>query len=250
MPPFSFKRKRAGGGYGLTQTYTPRVAKKARYSQGHSYAQAPQSTGFYRKSGFYGRFQGRNAELKFHDLDIDDATVASGGTIVEDSCNTISQGVGESNRVGRKCTIKSINWRYLVNIPTQAGADGSNSDIVRVVLYLDKQANGAAAGVTDIFESDDFQSFRNLSNTSRFQILMDRTHDINVQALAGDGAANDSGDKFISGTFFKKCNIPIEYSSTTGAITEVRSNNIGVMVFGTQGLAGLGSKMRLRFSDQ
>ncbi len=35
-------------------------------------------------------------ELKFHDLDIDDAAIAAGGTISQVSCNLIAQGVTES----------------------------------------------------------------------------------------------------------------------------------------------------------
>lgn len=188
-----------------------------------------------------------SGELKFHDLDINDASVAQNGTIIEDSCNTIAQGVTESQRIGRKCTIRAINWRYEFEmIPTGPSSD----EVIRLILYLDKQCNGATATITGILESDDFQSFNNLANKSRFTILMDRTVTQNLSGLGGNGTTNIFGSSTIIGSFYKKCNIPIEYDSTTGAITEVRSNNLGVLILGkTGGLTVFGSKMRLRFSD-
>lgn len=204
--------------------------------------------GFQRTGGFYGRFTGPSAELKFHDLDIDDAAVAVGGTIAQSSCNLIAQGVTESTRVGRKCTIKSINWRWDVTIPNAANMT-NGLDTVRIILFLDKQCNGAAATALGILETADYQSFNNLANKSRFRVLMDRTVDINAQAAGGDGAANDLLGIHKSDTFFKTVNLPIEFDSTTGALTEIRSNNIGVLLLGRNGFASFNSKMRLRFGD-
>ena len=125
-------------------------------------------------------------------------------------------------------------------------------DVVRIILYLDKQTNGTAAGVTEILETNDWQSFNNLSNKSRFRTLMDRTYDMNNVCASGDGTTNDLGSFNRNDTFFKKCNIPIEYDSTTGNITEMKSNNIGVLILtrnsGNTGMT-FSSKMRLRFSD-
>ncbi len=191
-----------------------------------------------------------NIEKKFHDLDIVDATIAAGGTIAQPSCNLIPQGVTEVTRVGRKATIKSINWRFNISTVEQDGvANPLDSDTVRVILYLDKQANGAAAAVTDILETDDFQSFNNLANKSRFRTLMDRTYTINVEAGGGDGVASDWASTRVDDTFFKKVNIPIEFDSTTGALTEIRSNNIGVLLLGVSATTVFDSKMRLRFTD-
>ncbi len=207
--------------------------------------------GFTRRTGFYGRFSGPGQELKFHDLDIDDATVAAGGTIqTSGTVCVIPQGVTEKQRVGRKCVVRSINWRFQLTTVEQDGvADPLNSDTVRVILYLDKQCNGAAAGVTDILEADDYQSFNNLANKTRFRTLMDRTYTLNVKAGGGNGTASDWAATVINDTFFKKVNIPIEYDSTTGAITEIKSNNIGVLLLGLQATTSFDSKMRLRFSD-
>jgi hypothetical protein len=186
-PPYNWKKD-----YGVMKrgrTQKTGTAKKQRTSR----AIRPAQRGFVQTSGFYGRYA-RNgtvgAELKFHDLDIDDAVVAANGTIAQVSCNLIAQGVTESQRIGRKCTIRNINWRYQIQLPNAQNMT-SVLDTVRVILYQDKQANGATATVTGILESDDFQSFNNLANKGRFTILMDRTHAINATAGSGNGTAND-----------------------------------------------------------
>ncbi len=185
-------------------------------------------------------------ELKFHDVDLDDGVVAAGGTVTP-TINILPQGVTEITRVGRKCTITSIGWRYAVNMPI--GTASNSVDTVRVIMYQDKQTNGATAAVTDLLESADYQAFRNLVNTGRFNVLMDRVHTVNPQGLAGDGTTIDSPAFRIDKTFFKQCSIPIEFNGANGTIGEIRSNNLGVLLISQAGLAGFESKIRLRFSD-
>ncbi len=207
--------------------------------------------GYDRVSGYYGRYAPQGGgELKFHDVDLDDAVVANGGTITA-TINIIPQGVTEITRVGRKCTIKRIGWRYTVNLPeSDAQATPASADTVRVILYMDKQANGATAAVTNILESADFQSFNNLANSMRFRVLMDRTHSMSYSGMASDGAGVVSqANTFNTFTFFKKCNIPLEFNAATGAIGEIRSNNLEVLLISSSGTASFASKFRLRFSD-
>ncbi len=206
-----------------------------------------------RIGGYYGRYPvgPRGGELKFFDRDLDDTPITTAGAIT-DSINKIAQGVTEVTRVGRKCTIKSINWRFLVWLPEQdAVADPLAPDSVRIILYIDKQTNGATAAVTDILETASWLSFRNLANTARFNVLMDKTTSINFLGLGSDGAGVVSQTQVNKSlTFFKKCNVPIEFDGTTGAITEIRSNNLGVLLISSNGTANFSSKIRVRFSDQ
>ncbi len=200
-----------------------------------------------------GRYRGRRAkwtnggELKFHDVDLDDATVANTATVT-DSVNKIAQGITETTRIGRKCTLRAIGWRWRLQLPNSA-ASAATSDTVRVIMYVDKQCNGAAAVAGDILESNDFQSFNNLANKSRFRTLMDRTYTLNSKSGGGDGTTEDYGKEGIDDSFYKKVNIPIEFNSTAGAITEIRSNNVGVLLISESGLCGFASKIRVRFSD-
>ena len=202
--------------------------------------------GYTRTAGFFGRFT-TGVELKFHDINLD-LPPAAAGTIT-DSVNKIAQGTTESTRIGRKANIRQINWRFEITL-TAATAKAATSELVRVILYLDKQCNGATAGVTDILESADYQSFNNLGNKNRFRTLMDREYSLTAQSGGGDGTTEDYGEDIASDTFYKKVNLPIEFDSTAGAITEIRSNNIGVLIIAkTGGISNFSSKMRLRFSD-
>ncbi len=209
--------------------------------------------GITRQSGYWGRFSGGRVEKKFHDVDLDDAVIAAVGTIT-DSINKIPQGVTEKTRIGRKAVLTAINWRYNITLPEQnAVATPVLSDTVRVIMYLDKQCNGATATIADgIVETANFQTFNNLANKDRFKILHDKLITINYTTLASHGFAADTfeqGEVQRNGSFYKKCYLPIEFDSTTGAITEIRSNNLGVLIFSKSGIAGFDSKIRLRFTD-
>ncbi len=237
-----------GAGRQITHT-----APRRRYRYAFPARRGRIARGYTRRAGYFGRMQPFGGELKFHDLDIDDAIVATAGTIAQDCCVIIPQGVTESNRVGRKCVIRSINWRMQIGLAeTDGGTSAPSPDIVRVILYLDKQTNGAAATVADILESADFQSFNNLANKGRFRTLMDRVYTVNLNAGGvGTVADQDWAATTMADSFFLKCAIPIEWdnSAATGVLTSVRTNNIGVLTISQNGRCNFGSKMRLRFSD-
>ncbi len=206
--------------------------------------------GFNRVGGFYGRYAPSGTELKFHDVNLDDVSVSSSGTVTP-TINIIPIGTGESDRIGRKCTITAVNWKFRLDLPIRdALALPADLEEVRVVLFLDKQCNGATAAVLDLIETADVRSYRNLSNSGRFVFLHDKIYSLNYNNLASDGAGLvSSTQKSMSLSVYKKCNIPIEYNSTAGAITEIRSNNLGVLLISANATVGFESRFRLRFSD-
>ncbi len=189
----------------------------------------------------------RGDELKFHDVDLDDAVIAAGANVTG-SINLIRQGVTENQRIGRKCVLRAIGWRFDVGIPDTTSTSAGN-DVVRVILYLDKQANAAVAANTAVLESADYQSFNNLANKGRFLTLMDRTYSPAATAAAGDGTTNGVSGLTIPDTFFKKVDIPLEFKADVGDITDLTSNNLGVILCSRDGLATFASKIRLRFTD-
>ncbi len=249
MPKRTFTQGFGGGGFQRRTRGRFNGQRRGRYA------------GFYRKTGYYGRYKGAVAnmrgegELKFHDIAVDDAVVAAvGGIQNAGSINLIGQATTESTRIGRKCTIRGIGWHYNYTLPEQnAVATPVLGDVLRVILYMDKQANGATAAVTDILESADWLAFNNLANKSRFRILMDKRHSLNYATLAGkfDADTYQQAEVTRYGSFYKKCNIPLEFSGTANpaAITEVRSNNLGVLLISRSGIVGFNSDFRLRFSD-
>ncbi len=252
MAPFSKTASSWGRGrsFGGTSKAKRRLTWGGTLARG--YGRATFRRGYDRTGGFYGRYSGRNAELKFHDIDVDDAVVAQNGTILNGgSINLIGQGTGESVRIGRKCTIRKIGWKWTMQNSSIATANAQN--VIRLILYLDKQANGATATITDILESNSFISHRNLANSGRFQILMDRNYTFNP-SIGGNGTALDTAGMDKAGSFYRNVNIPLEFTGTAtpADITEIRSNNLGVLILGKQNINStvFASKMRLRFSDQ
>lgn len=223
----------------VSKGYSTRLPRRKRRRAG--------ALGYTRQVGYYGRYNTDSKELKFFDGVKTQQQAATTGTIYDDSLLHIVQGISESERIGRKVTVKRISMKGQIELPEQT-ATSAGSDRLRIVIYKDKQTNGAAATVADLLQSADIDSFRNLENSGRFQFLYDKTIAINASAAAGNGTANDSFNIVRHMKWNKELNLSIEYSSTTGAITELRSNNIGVMCISDQGRATFLYSWRARYT--
>lgn len=201
-----------------------------------------------RVSGFYGRYNlpGGGSENKFFDTSMSFTFDATGEVPATGQLCLIPQGVTESTRVGRKAVIKSIHIRG-----TAVGAPDVLTAYTQSIYFyvvLDKQCNGAAAAVTDVLTSSDMSvAMINLANSERFVILK-RIVKILEPSAGVSGAYNGVRKNF---EWFHKCNIPLEFSSTTGAITEIRSNNVFILAGqkGPDDFTEFTGTCRLRFSD-
>ncbi len=229
----NYKRKYSGG---KTRTY--KKGKLKSYQKG-----------YYRTEGNYGRYK-KDGELKFIDGQDTDAIVSLAGTIIEaGSIINIAQGTTQNERIGRKIVIKkiAINIRVFLNLQS---AMNLTADEFRIIIYQDKQCNGATAAVGDLLATGDIQSFRNLTETGRFKFLYDHKVQLNCKVITINAA-----DTIATGVFAKSwahyidCSIPIEYDSTTGAITEIRSNNIGILVISHNSIAQSDLHWRIRYTD-
>lgn len=206
--------------------------------------------GYVRTTGYYGRFSGKPGEMKFFDTDKTGTTVAAAGTVLNSSLLLIPDGTTQSTRIGRKITVKHIFVHGHLILPATT-TPGDTSDRVRIIMYLDKQCNGAAAAVSDILTATDVNSFRNLSETGRFHILYDKVHSMNASSGTTAGAGGDQFGEYMRGFSIKKaCNYPIEYNNTTGAIGEIRSNNVGIIAISASGHCTATYKARVRYLDQ
>lgn len=131
----------------------------------------------------------------------------------------IPQGDTQSTRDGRQAVIKSVHFRGII-----AGTSTSLQSVVNFWVVQDKQANGAAAAVADVFTSTvGISAMHNLNNNKRFKIL----HKGVVAPQTVGAAQTATGQNWAWPIeFFIPCNILMDWDSTTGAITEIRSNNI------------------------
>ncbi len=187
-------------------------------------------------------------EQKFSDTVVALATATTTGVIIAATVQgVIAQGVTESTRIGRMCVVKSIAIRGLIRMDEGTVAT-SSADIVRIVLTLDKQANGTSPAILDMLEAADVQSFNNLSHKNRFVTLMDKTMSVRNVAAGGNGTAFEVGRNFIYWHFFKRMNIPIEYENTTGTLAGITSNNLLLWIISEQGTAEVQCNIRARFT--
>lgn len=185
-------------------------------------------------------------ELKFLDTAFTTTTVPVVGTITLTSANLIAQGTGESQRIGRKATIVALSVRYVVQIKPTTNSNNTD-DGLRLIVYHDKQANGAAPAVTDILKTADYLSYNNLANKDRFVTLKDDFTD--MHSMAGGGSTATFGEVGITKQVHLRCNIPVEFSGTAGLLAEVRSNNIGILAISDSADVSLEGLIRIRYSD-
>ncbi len=242
-------------GSGTVRGARGRTARRGRVS---SFTHIPAGNrGMTRTQGFWGRYgpasrsHGHAVELKFFDAVFNDAVISATGDVIP-SLNLVAQGITEKTRIGRKMTITNLHMNYTIQLPElDAGATAAPNDTVRFITFIDTQCNGATAAVLDVLETADQMSFNNLGNSGRFRVLKDQRVNMNYLSLASDGAGVVSsaqvGRTF---SFHKKLNLPIEFDAAAGAITEIRSNNIGVLWISSSGAAAaVQCNARIRFSD-
>lgn len=193
------------------------------------------------------RFSGPGGELKFFDTAISFTFDTTGEVPANTQLVLIPQGVTDSTRIGRKCTIKSIQTRLTIANAPASSATGSC--VLFLYLVQDTQANGAAAAITDVLTSNAMAAAMiNLTNSQRFRILKKWKWEMN--SAAGVTTAYNNVSKHLD--WYTKCNIPLEYSAGTGAITEIRSNNLFFLAGSDGGGDDTGvciGTVRVRFSD-
>jgi len=187
---------------------------------------------------------GGQIEKKYLDTAIGYSTAAIAGAVNATAILAIAQGTTEVTRVGGKINVCNINIRGQVRGLGATATPGA----FRWILFVDKQCNGAAPAVTDILTTATINSFLNMDNVERFQILKDKMVINNVSGVYTTTPVYFAETKMIKAAV--KCNIPIHYSSTTGAIAEIKSNNIGMLFISEKASSvEYGVTVRVKFTD-
>jgi len=204
-----------------------------------------------RRSGFYGRFSGPQAERKFLDTSLN--TIGSITTGQEKLlCTIVPQGNTESERIGRKIRVKKMSIKGILTLAA-ATAEANSSAAVKLMMVMDTQTNGSAFAATDLLETDAFSSFNNLANSSRFRVLKSKTMIFKCGGGAPTGAAFAFSEDVKAFNWNIKCDDIIEYDNTaiTGAVGTHRSNSIWFVAQATTtGIVTLGNaNCRIRFTD-
>lgn len=229
---------------------TGRKRSRGRYGGGRS--SVPQKyRGYFRKVGYYrGRKAQANGEKKFFDTGVNGAVPLAAGSIFAESLNLVAQGAAENQRIGRKIVLTDLLIHFEMNQLTSASI-AAGTDSHRIIIYLDKQTNGTAATPGDILENTNILSFRKLDNTGRFNILSDKIHRFSPNGAGTVGGVGNILPNNKHWSFYKRINVPVEFSGATGAIAEIRSNNLGVLILSSRAAANVltGFTARIRYTD-
>lgn len=243
---------------------TYRSAFKSRGFRGRTKRFKRGTRGFTRVSGNYGRYRwgfkrGMGAlsrpELKFWDTETQAEQLGGPGSgiVLIPSLNELVQGTGNSQLIGRKAVIKSITMKGTMELLYKSAATYSveAGDSYRLVLVLDRQANGAAPLWTDVFVDASVESMIRLENSMRFTIIKEWIGSMNTMYTY-----NTTLNTFVAPgvlktwKWSKKCNIPLEFvDGASGDIADVKSNNLVLMGISVVSNMYFTSNFRIRFAD-
>lgn len=189
-------------------------------------------------------------ELKFVDKSITLEPIIVTGALFN-TLNLIPQGQTESQRVGRTVLVKRIGLRYTLTLPkVTSSATLPDGDIVRRILFLDRQANGATAQILDILDSLDIHSFYSEANKDRFWIIADTIRDIVAVSTAITPGGNfNSPSVHLENVHYYDLNDVIEFDGADGTIDEITSNNLGLMFISHDGIVGVNGIIRVWYLD-
>ncbi len=208
-------------------------------------------------------------EVKFYDQGLvngslgtaTDATAGEHDPSATIMMNTVTQGDGESQRDGRRITMKSIYVLGNVGIAAKAAQSAADAScIIFVALVMDTQTNGATLASENVFINPSgsvimgSQPFRNLQFTKRFKVLATRSFSManpsiaNATSFSSDTGVIQSG---LNKTFkmFVNLNTVVNYTGTTETVANIADNSLHLIAWttSTQLAPLLTYSSRLRF---
>ncbi len=185
-------------------------------------------------------------ELKFTDVSGTATLAIAGGSWTTPGPTFLLNGLTPDStatgRIGRKVTLKSLLLRAELRLASTSTQGGYG----RYLVVLDKQANGAAPGVTDILLADAMQSPMNISNSNRFKILAEGY----FSEVTAQGNYTSEGLEV-----YKKLEVPVQFNAgTAGTIADIATGSVYVL-FAQNGTIGTAAptvvwRSRLRYTDQ
>jgi len=190
-------------------------------------------------------------EKKFKDTPTSAAMLEfSTSGVVQNSFVTMASGSDNGERIGNRITVTNINAHLLAVTGTSNTNPGLENTVVRVILGIDKQCNGANTVVGDVLQSASPFSFRNMFTLNRFIILKDKLFVMDPKIYM----ASNSGQVGRILKFSWKGQLPIMYSDATATIGNIETNNIFLLVItdrsATAGQTdGVVGTVRVKYTD-
>ncbi len=189
-------------------------------------------------------------ELKVKTTIFSGVTVLLGSSALLNPLNLITQGDTQSERVGMRFTIRSVELSLSLRLAQNEGV--INSIIIRALLFVDTQANGAVPNDTDLLsQADDVNALYTVEERHRFKIYMDRKFTMVAPGLAWNSVNETSSGMKKLLSFKKRLSLPIFYNAATSAVTGVTQNNLILWVFADAAAPAvtITGSARIRYTD-
>lgn len=163
-------------------------------------------------------------------------------------------GADFNNRIGRKVLLKSAYIRGYVRTEESSGLGvvTTGSQIARMIIFADLQPNGATPLVADLLTQATPTSHLNLNNRDRFKIYCDKEYAFDPAVLGASFVGLTNQIRLVKK--YKKINLEMIFSTSTGAIADVTSGALYMFWIGSQA-SGTNTDInavvstRVRYSD-
>lgn len=188
--------------------------------------------------------ESKEKELKFKDIIHVFNPVPVVG-VVTDTIVGVTQGVMEQNRIGRKIFIKHVSFKINIILPQTTNLNDGN-DAIRLIVFVDKQTNGATAQTTAILRVPGLLAHYDLPNRERFNIMYDETWTLNASAAEAGASYRSQQNKQLDFAV----NVPIDFTGPSGNVTAITSNNISFLLVSENAAAEFNVITRVRFQDE
>lgn len=227
------------------QSFTMPKGKK--YKRKRSYKRGP-----YKKR----KYADLPKEVKFSDILSVNAFQAplTAGTIYATTIMAIPEGSQPFTRIGRKIHITGIGMRALIQIPL--GTDATKgSDEIRIIYYLDKQTNGLAANIDDIFNevgasgASSILAYRNLLHVNRFRILHDKVYHVQSKSGSNPGGTSQHSNATVHIKDWMNVDFNVLFGGATADIANLTENNVGILLYSMNEAASVSIHSRVRYLD-
>lgn len=152
----------------------------------------------------------------------------------------VAQGIGESQRDGRKCNLISLLMTGSLSVDSVHGTAGSNKDptVVRLAIVWDTQTNADTIDPAQVWNKPPTNhqlgpyAYRNLQYTKRFKVLYDQKFIFNPDWTSGwDGSTEHYTSQPLRKSFviMKKLNIPVNFVGTENKVASIADNSLHVV---------------------
>ncbi len=198
-------------------------------------------------------------ENKFADFELAATTISqawAGGELDDGTAlavSAVAQGDGESNRDGRKMEILSVHIKGLLRLIQQEAVGNPTANaVIRLILVLDKQTNGAQLNAEDVVTvtTVDVNAWRNLQNSQRFRILKDERFNLQTLVMTtfqvNDFSTCQQETPFEFHVVFKKP-IVVNHTGTTAVVASIADNSIHLIGVSSNATSQITYVSRVRF---